>query len=57
MKETELLLNKIEQCKHQLKILETALKELQENCSHDYYIEEITHRICCKCNYVDSLYY
>lgn len=57
MKETDLLLNKIEQCKHQLKILETALKELQENCSHDYYIVEITHRICCKCNYVDSLYY
>ena len=57
MKETELLLNKIKQSKHQLEILETALKGLQKNCSHDYYIEEITHRMCRKCNYVDSLYY
>jgi len=58
MKETEILLNKIEHSKYQLRRLETALKELQDNCSHDdNYKEKITHRICLNCNYVENLYY
>ncbi|MBB4826708.1 methionine aminopeptidase [Sporosarcina luteola] len=50
------LLQEIRKGKDQLVRLEQQLREIQQQCEHEFH-EEQAYRLCRKCNWMESLHY
>lgn len=56
MTDADRLIHEITEGKQQLFLLKQQLKDVQQNCVHEYK-EELTHRVCIKCKHMESLHY